>query len=480
MYLSKRLFLFTLLCGTFLGFSGCVPNVGKAIPLSDSRIQTELEKNRADFTTTPWVREWWRGYGDAQLTTLVENALKDAPRIQSLEAKFAQANTIIQSVQSRNLPHLSTHATVLHERFSENHIFPAPLGGGTYTQYEPELKLDYDFDFWHARSSQILAVTNEAFAQRASLEAAKVALSGALCETYLSWSYDEKKLIVLNTLEQNTRETLRIIEKQYALGLVDPMQINTAKSTLFQLGQRKEELKRTIEGKKEALCVLGGLLPSYADTLKPPSIKKGFTPPLPKTIMLDFLSHRPDVAVAKYTALAKSHTIEHAKAQFYPNISLSGLIGFTSFSWIKLLDHSSYTPSTGMAFSLPLLDWGERNAVLSSSVSDYNRSVYEYNHVVINAANEVVVLLKQSKLLQSQRHLHDEEMGAKKANTTIARKKLTQGLSDKLPYLTAQKTVYEGEIDTLSLLETDTLLHLHLITALGGGYGTMEESHDSQ
>jgi outer membrane protein TolC len=212
------------------------------------------------------------------------------------------------------------------------------------------------------------------------------------------------------------------------------------------------------------------------ETLKAPRIRETSNVPLPKEIMLNLLAHRPDVAVAKYTALSKSHTIEQRKAQFYPNISLSGLIGFTSFSWTKLIDHSSYSPAAGIAFSLPLLDWGERNANLQNSVSDYNRSVYEYNQAVIKGANEVVVLLKQSKLIEAQRQQHDEELSALNANAAITRKKLVQGLSNKLPYLSAKKTVLEGEIAALSLMETRGLIQIDLIKALGGGYIDKGES----
>lgn len=468
------------LCLSLLLLNGCVPKIDKAAPIPDASVRSDLEKSLSEFDDTKLVKEWWRGYGDPQLDTIIDEALAKAPALKSIEARYAQANSIIDSIQSRNLPQLSANASVLRERFSENHIFPPPLGGGSYNQYQPALTLDYDFDFWNARSSHILAAENSALAQKASIEAAKLALSSAICETYLSWDADEQKLGVLTAMEHTDREERRIVEKQYRLGLINAVAINDQKSSHAQIEQRIEELKRTIEGKKEALCVLGGFLPSYAQTLKTPRINPAFTLPLPKEVMLNLVAHRPDVAVAKYTALSKSHTIEETKAEFYPNISLSGLIGFTSFNWSKLLDHSSFTPSAGVALSLPLLDWGERKAHLQNSVSDYNSSVYEYNAVVVRAANEVVVLLKQSKRLESQQHLHDDEMEAKKANRAITRKQLLQGLSNKLPYLSAQKTVLEGEIETLSLRDTQSSIQIALIKALGGGYTDKEDSNASR
>ncbi|MFY9141620.1 efflux transporter outer membrane subunit [Sulfuricurvum sp.] len=461
---------------------GCVPKIDKAVPISETLIASNLEKSTDLFGSNDGnlVREWWRGYHDRQLDTLLEKALSEAPSLKSIESRYAQANSIIQSVESRNLPHLSANASVLRERFSENHIFPPPLGGSTNNQYQPALILDYDFDFWNARSSRILAAQNQALAQKASIEAAKVALSSAICTAYLSWNHDERKLAILGTLEKTAAEELHILQKKQKIGLIDATQVNTQKSVLSEVMQRISELKRSIEGKKESICVLGGFLPSYADTLKAPHVNESFAVPLPNEIRLNLLSHRADVAISKYIALSKSHTIENAKARFYPDISLYGMIGFTSFSWAKLLERSSYTPSAGIALSLPLLDWGERNANLQNSVSDYNSSVYDYNDAVIKAANEVVVLLKQSKLIESQIKLHHEDLNAKNANVTIARKKLSLGLIDKLPLLSANKTVYESELQAISLEETKSLLQIDLIKALGGGYTDKGERNASK
>ncbi|MDD4950843.1 efflux transporter outer membrane subunit [Sulfuricurvum sp.] len=452
--------------------SGCVPAIQKATPMQDTQINGDLEKMLAlsDKENGGLVRDWWRLLGDTQLNRIVDESLVKAPSLQVLEARYAQANSIIDAIQSRNTPHIGANASVVRERFSENHIFPAPLGGSTNTQYMPQLVLDYDFDFWNERKSRISAAYNTALAQRGSIESAKIALSSAICELYVSWNYDEEKLDVLREMEQTINQERAIAERQYRLGLSDALAMNEKKATSLQVQQRTEELKRSIEGKKEALCVLGGFLPSNAQSWKRPRINDMATLPIPKEVVLNLLAHRPDVTVAKYTVLSKNYTIEESKAQYYPNISLSGAIGFTSFSFSKLIDHSSYTPSLGIALSLPLFDGGERDARLANSLSDYNALVYEYNGVVIKAANEVVMLLKQSKLLNRQQLLHHDEIAAHIANREIERKRLLSGLSNKLSYLSAQKTVQESQIATLSLNETKTLLQINLIKALGGGY----------
>jgi len=469
-----------LLALSVLFAAGCVPKVQKAHPVAESSISDDFAK-LPDLFSDPdghIVSDWWKRYKDAQLDAIMAKALADTPTLKSLEARYVQANSIIASVESRNLPHVTAEATVIRERFSENHIFPPPLGGSTQTQYQPLLLLDYDFDFWNARASRIASAKNQAMAQRASIEAAKVALASAICTAYLSWHYDERKMGVLNAMEKTASEALRIVEKQYRSGLIDATQINARKSAHSEVMQRIAELKRSIEGKKESICVLGGFLPSYADTLKAPQIDDAFAVPLPKEIRMNLLSHRADVAITKYIALSKSHSIDTAKARFYPDISLSALVGFTSFDLGLLFDRSSYSPAAGVALALPLLDWGERNAELQKSVSDYNASVYDYNAAVIKAANEVVVLLRQTGLIASQIDLHHDDLDAKQANVSIRRRQFALGLSDKLPLLLADSIAYESALQALTLDDTRSQLQIALITALGGGY-TDNEDHNA-
>ena len=99
---------------------------------------------------------------------------------------------------------------------------------------------------------------------------------------------------------------------------------------------------------------------------------------------------------------------------------------------------------------------------------------------MITAANEVVVLLKQNALLQSQIALHQEEMHAKQANAAIARRQLSLGLSNKLPYLSERKTVLESAMGTLMLEESGSLIRINLIRSLGGGYADKGEENASR
>jgi len=460
-----------------LFLSACVPMTDKQAPMETPDLSREIaqETPAPEQNGTRLERAWWKGYGDAQLDGLIDKALRDAPALKSVEARYAQANGVLAAAQSGNVPHVSADDAVSRERFSANYIFPAPLGGGTYTLYQTGISLDYTFDFWDERASRIRSAAYGALAEKAAVDAARLALAGGICALYLSWYYDEARLRLLGDVENTLVEERAILEKKWKQGLTDATELYAKRSEIAALRQEKAVLRRAIVGKKEGICILGGFLPAYADTLAAPKIRDDAEVPLPKAIRLDLVSHRADVTVYKYIVLSKNQNIENAKAQFYPNISLSGLLAFISFDFGRLLARSSSAPAGGAALSLPLFDGGAREANLQASVSDYNRSVNDYNGAVVRAANEVVGVLKRAKLVASQTALHEEDIRAKHSNEALALKRFDGGLTDKLPYLQAQNARRRGELAGIALREERAGLQIALIKALGGGYRDPDE-----
>ena len=345
--------------------------------------------------------------------------------------------------------------------------------------YQIGATLNYDFDFWDARASRILGAKYNAMAQRAYIQEMKILLSSTICQIYLSWNFDEKKVQMLQELKNAMLEEEVILNKIFKQGLIDARLIYSKESELFTLAQEIDALKQAIEGKKTTICILGGFSPSYASTLKSPKIKENFKVPLPKEIYLNLIARRADVSVQKYIVLSKGQNIENAKAQFYPNISLSGIIGLVSLDFDKFFDNSSYAPAAGVAFSLPLFDGGAREANLKINVSDYNSSVYDYNNVVIKAANEVVGVLKKSKFLESRIESHERSLLAKDMNKKIALNRFSIGVTNKLPYLQASIEIHRSELTEIDLHTEKASLQIELIRALGGGYVDNNESTDA-
>lgn len=451
-------------------FIGCVPKIEKVEKTDEKQIFDELKILNVESTKENISEKWWELFEDKQLNLIVEKALSDSPSLKSVKQRFAKANAIISAIESENLPNISFESSLTRLRFSENHIFPAPLGGGYFTQYLSATTLDYKFDFWDERKSRILSAKNIALAQKAYIENSKLNLSLAISQLYLSWNFNEKKIDILEKIVHILDEEFKILKEKFDNGLIDEVLLNEKRAQISQMKYNEYSIKEIIKAQISALCILSGQLPSFAQSLKKPDIHESINLVLPSDIYLNFLSNRADVAIQKYIVLSNNENINVAKTKFYPNINLSALLGFTSFLSGEFLSKSSTVPSAGVALDLPIFDWGKRQSNLDDKVITYNSSVYEYNDILNKAVNEVVGVLNKIEYKNLQIKMHKEQLKSIEQNEKIANKRFEIGLNDKILYFDSKINSLMIHIIEMELLDSHSKLELELIKSIGGGF----------
>lgn len=448
----------------------CVPKINKVDKIDETKVYDELLSLKTIDNKNELNINWWESFQDLQLNSIINKALEEAPSLKSVEQRYAKANSIIKSIESENLPNISFESDLTRERFSANHIFPSPLGGGMFTEHHIATTLEYKFDFWDERKSRIKSAKNKAIAQKAFIEESRLNLALGITQLYLSWNFNERKIEQLEKIIRILNDEHGIIKQRYESGLIDEVTLNNKKAQIFQLSYNIYSIKEIIKGQKASICILAGFLPSFAENMNNPNINNSIDLTLPKDIQLNLLSNRADVTIQKYIVLSNEQNINIATTKFYPNINLSGLLGFTSFESNEFLAKASTVPSLGLAVDLPIFDWGIREANLDDKVIDYNSSVYEYNDIVNKAINEVVVVLKKIEYKNLQLDMHEKELKTKETNEDIASKKFVIGLNDKVPYFDSKIDTLMNQIMGYDLIESHTKLQLELIKALGGGF----------
>jgi NodT family efflux transporter outer membrane factor (OMF) lipoprotein len=448
----------------------CVPKINKVQKDDEIKISEELKVIDTSEVQNELNLKWWESFQDLQLNSIISKALEESDSLKSIKQRYEKANAIIKSVEAENLPNISFESDVTRERYSANHIFPAPLGGGAFTTYHAATTLDYKFDFWNERKSRIKSVKNRAYAQLAFIEQSKLDLSLGITQLYLSWNFNERKIELLEKIAKVLDDELKLLKEKYNAGLIDEVILNNKKAEIFQIKYNIYSIEEIIKGQKASICILGGFLPSFAQNLVKPNINSSINLSIPKNLNLNLLSNRADITIQKYVVLSNDDNINIAATKFYPNINLSALLGFTSFLSNDFLTKASSVPSAGFAVDLPIFDWGKREANLDDKVIEYNSSVYEYNDIVNKAVNEVVSVLKKIEYKNLQLDMHHKELKTKESNEKIANKRFEIGLSDKINYLDSKIDTLMNNIKGFELIQSHTILELELIKALGGGF----------
>lgn len=471
----KKIFLYILIITIFIG---CIPKTEKVEKIDEAKVLEELNLLELEENKQNIQKAWWEAFLDPQLNFLVNKALNESYSLKSIEQRFAKANATIKAVESRNFPNISFESAITREKFSQNHIFPPPLGGGVFTEYHSAVTLDYKFDFWDERKSMILSAKNLAFAQKAFIEDSKLNLSLVVTELYLAWNYNEKKLQILDEVIKTLDEEYKILKDMYKSGLSNEQSLNEKEAQISKIKFNEYSIKEIINGQKTAITILSGQLPSFIETLKKPDIKGLVDLNIPKEIYLNFLSKRADVVVLKYIIKSQEQDIKVAETKFYPNINLTALLGFTSFLSDKFLDSSSQAPSAGLALDLPIFDWGRREANLEDKVITYNSSVYEYNDVLNKAVNEVFGVLKKIEDKNMQLKMHEEELKSTLANEKIENQRFKIGLNNKISYYDSKIDILMLHLSKMELDESHAKLQLELIKSVGGSFDESDIQSD--
>jgi NodT family efflux transporter outer membrane factor (OMF) lipoprotein len=193
---------------------------------------------------------------------------------------------------------------------------------------------------------------------------------------------------------------------------------------------------------------------------------------LPERLAADLVGRRPDIAAARWRAEAAAKRIGVAKAQFYPDVNLAGLIGYQTLGLSKLFEDSSNIGQFGPAVSLPIFDAGRLRANLKGARADYQTAVASYDDTLTEALHEVADAAASERALGSRLQESSDALAADEDAYRIARLRYEGGLSNYQSVLLAEDAVLVSRRTVVDLKARAFTLDVQLVRALGGGYQT--------
>jgi len=468
----KRLTLACLLAASLC--AGCAG-------MGDNKAQAKLiEPQQAGLnnpTPSPdWpAADWWRLFGDAQLDKLIETADAGNPSIGIAEARVRQAQQAAAFVGADTDPNLALNGNLNRQRYSENYIYPAPLGGGHVTDARLALDFSYEFDFWGRQRAAIDAARERVDVELAERESARLVLAVAVTQTYLALQRSMEELELAQATVQQRSALHAISEKRVARGLASRVEADPQVAELAAARQNVAAAQQNIDVLKHQLAALTGQGPDALAGMAPPRARVASLR-VPAALPADLLGRRADVVAQRLRVEAASKDISAAKADFYPNIDLSAFFGFQSLGTDDLLKASSRTYGIGPALHLPIFNRNTLRAQLGSRYADYDLAVEQYNQTVLDAARAVADQGATLKALEQQRKDADIALAARQNTYDLAHMRRQRGLASELEVLNAETALLAEKQTQVALREREQQAALGLIKALGGGYADPAQS----
>src|SRR3546814_1038524 len=139
--------------------------------------------------------------------------------------------------------------------------------------------------------------------------------------------------------------------------------------------------------------------------------------------------------------VCSSDLIDVARADFYPNISLSALVGLQSLGLSNLFDAGSEYGNGGAAISLPVFEGGRLQGRYRGARADYDGAVATYNRTLVGALRDVADIVASRVATERQLVGRREALKAAAEASKLAGLRYRAGLSNQIVQLTAEDSM---------------------------------------
>jgi NodT family efflux transporter outer membrane factor (OMF) lipoprotein len=423
--------------------------------------------------TAAWPKsDWWTGFGDAQLTGLINEALAGSPDLRIAEARVRKAAAIRGETRANLLPQVNFQGAAQHAHVGDQ--FGSPLGlaalnNGADVGYAG-LGMTWELDFWGKNRTALAAATSDQQAAQAEREQAKLALSTAIAAQYaeLASLYAERDTAA--DAVSIHRQTAELMSGRQAQGLENAAASERARSSAESSEAELAAIDEAITNTRHGIAALMGEGPDRGLAILRPSAQALSAPGLPAELPANLLGRRPDIVAARLRTEAASHRIKSAKASFYPNVNLMGFVGGGSLDLGSIASSGSLIGAIGPAVSLPIFNGGRLRSQYRGAEADYDLAVAEYDRTVTHALNEVADAVTSRKDLQLRLGHSRESLRAAQLAYTVVNNRYRGGLATYLDVLSAEDSLISARRNVAGLESRAFTLDVAMVRALGGGF----------
>ncbi len=416
------------------------------------------------------AQDWWKSFHDPQLDQLIHMAMKGSTSLSVARARVNSAQQSIHVAAAQAGLKIGGSAEFERQRLSEHGLIPTKFLGFTwYNQATAGVQLNYHFDWWGKQHDKIRAAIGAANAAQARASAAALALETSIADTYFGWQADQARLQLARQQVRVNKRLVHIDRLRLNAGLQPIDKLLEAQSRLSAARLHITSLQGSARIKRVALATLAGVAPKMLPALKARPLPAA-TMVLPANARLDLIARRPDIAASRWQVEAALQKVHAARAEFFPDISVTAMAGLSSIDMSKFLDSSSRVLSVAPALHLPIFEgdllragYGASRARLKAAIADYDNTVSEAAHDVARRA----LTLQQ---LHAQRRQQRQQIHAVQAIARSSTARQRQGLTDARPVLRARAQLLQERDTALTLQAQAVSADIALIQSLGGGY----------
>jgi multidrug efflux system outer membrane protein len=465
----KRLYAATLAAALAIGIAGC--NVGPnykrpAYPTPPALRGADDSSVASDAQNSLGDEQWSQVFREPELQGLIRTALTNNYDVRIAAQRVLEQQAQLKITRSQQFPQITGGGSAI------GATLPGGLGSGIpnpLVEGSFDLSAAWTPDFWGLYRRQTEAARAQLLAQSWAQRAVRLTLVQQVVTTYLQLRALDRQLeITRQTLKvrQDSVDLTRTLESGGSVPLSD---LRQAEELLYTASSEVPQLEQQIQQQENAMSLLLGANPGPVAHSAPNAL----TPPpqdLPAGVPSQLLERRPDIQQAEQTLIAANAQIGVARAQFFPNLSISGSGGVGGDSFSSIFDPSGKTIYGIGTLTQAIFEGGKLRGQLNLAKATKEEMVLNYQKTIAGAfrdvSNALVALNKQHAYRVQQEKL----VAAAQDATRLARMRYEGGSTSYLEVLTTDSDLYSAQLTLVTAQQGEALTLVQLYSALGGGW----------
>lgn len=405
--------------------------------------------------------EWWRTFDDPVLDTLIETGLTDNLDLEIAKERVTEARAIQRTVPQAAL--LSPRAEARREG-GENR---SSRSGG-----EASLGFEWIVDIYGGRRAQIDAAGARIEVADAEVDAARLLLLLNIANAYVDLRYQQASLRLRRSELASRRKTLELVERLQEGNAATRVDVVKARALVSETRAEIPEVKAAIEAAKNEIAVLLGKIPGTLGTDLDTARRQPRVSLSPDVgIPADLLRNRPDIRVAERTYYAAFRDVAAARADLYPQLSLSGTITATSLSGVGNTEYFF-----GPALSFPPLPNTARSARVEQRESLVRQTHTQWKQTVLEAIRDVESSLAEYSAAVSARRNAAETVRLYEEVVTLTREIVTRDGATIRDLIEAEQNVADANTTLADTLRRVGRSYVALNVNLGAGHAVHRQA----